>query len=162
MDQVHIHLLITHLPIFGSLLGGFVLAYGVWSKSDQTKIAAYYVLIISSIGAVISYLTGEGAEEAVEEIQGVAENMIGQHEDFAVFALVGLIAVGVISIVGLYLTIKKSSLADIVATLSLVITLISFGLVARTGYLGGQIRHTEIGTTSPAQGEGSEEEEEDD
>lgn len=162
MDQVHIHLLITHLPIFGSILGGFVLAYGVWSKSDQTKIAAYYVLIISSIGAVISYLTGEGAEEAVEEIQGVAENMIGQHEDFAVFALVGLIAVGVISIVGLYLTIKKSSLANMVATLALVITLISFGLVARTGYLGGQIRHTEIGTTSPAQGEGSEEEEEND
>lgn len=162
MDQVHIHLLITHLPIFGSILGGLVLAHGIWSKSDQTKIAAYNVLIISSIGAAIAYLTGEGAEEAVEDIQGVAKNMIDQHEDFAMFALVGLIAVGVISIVGLYLTIKKSSLANIVATLALVITLISFGLVARTGYLGGQIRHTEIGTTSPAQGEGSEEEEEND
>jgi len=159
MDQVHIHLLITHLPIFGSILGGFVLAYAIWSKSDQTKIASYYVLIISSIGAVISYLTGEGAEEAVEDIQGVAKNMIDQHEDFAMFALVGLIAVGVISIAGLYLTIKKSSLANIVATLALVITLISFGLVARTGYLGGQIRHTEIGTNSPAQGEGNSEDE---
>jgi hypothetical protein len=34
----------------------------------------------------------------------------------------------------------------------LVVSLVSFGLVARTGYLGGQIRHTEIanGATLPA------------
>jgi uncharacterized membrane protein len=152
MDQVHIHLLITHLPIFGSILGGLVLAHGIWSISDQTKIAAYNVLIISSIGAAIAYLTGEGAEEAIEDIQGVAKNMIDQHEDFAMFALVGLIAVGVISIVGLLLIIKKSSFANTIAILTLVVSLISFGLVARTGYLGGQIRHTEIGTTTPVQG----------
>lgn len=156
MDQVHIHLLITHLPIFGSILGGLVLAHGIWSKSDQTKISAYNVLVISSVGAVIAYLTGEGAEEAVEDIQEVAKNVIDQHEDFAVFALVGLIAVGVISIIGLYLSIKKSSLSSTIAILTLVVALISFGLVARTGYLGGQIRHTEIGTASSAQGSSEE------
>lgn len=156
MDQVHIHLLITHLPIFGSILGGLVLAHGIWTKSDQTKIAAYNVLTISSVGAVIAYLTGEGAEEAVEDIQGVAKNMIEQHEDFALYALIALIAAGVVSLLGLYLTIKKLSLAKEVALLTLFVATISFGLVARTGYLGGQIRHTEIGTTSPAQGGGEE------
>jgi hypothetical protein len=32
------------------------------------------------------------------------------------------------------------------------VSLISFGMVARTGYLGGQIRHTELNSvgTSPA------------
>lgn len=54
MDQTHLHLSINHLPIFGSILGGLVLAYGLWTKSNQTKIAAYYLLIISSIGAGIS------------------------------------------------------------------------------------------------------------
>jgi uncharacterized membrane protein len=150
MDQVHIHLLITHLPIFGSILGGLVLAHGIGTKSYQTVIAAYYVIILSCVGAVIAYLTGEGAEEAVEDIQGVAKNMIEQHEDFALYALVALIAAGVVSILGLYLTIKKSSLANTVALLTLFVATISFGLVARTGYLGGQIRHTEIGTTSTA------------
>lgn len=156
MDQVHIHLLITHLPIFGSILGGLVLAHGIWTKSDQTKIAAYNVLTISSVGAVIAYLTGEGAEEAVKDIQGVAKNIIEQHEDFALYALIALIAAGVVSLLGLYLTIKKLSLAKEVALHTLFVATISFGLVARTGYLGGQIRHTEIGTTSPAQGGGEE------
>ena len=30
----------------------------------------------------------------------------------------------------------------------LFVSLVSFGLVARTGYLGGQIRHTELNTAS--------------
>ena len=144
MDQSHIHLLITHLPIFGSIIGGLVLAHGLWTKSNQTKIAAYNVFIISAIGAAIAYLTGEAAEEAVENIQGVAKNMIDQHEDFAIFALISLISLGVASIGGLILTLRKSVLTTKAAVVILFISLIGFGLVARTGYLGGQIRHTEI------------------
>jgi hypothetical protein len=70
MSQVHLHLLITHLPVFGSILGAFVLMYGMWAKSNPTKNAAYFIFIISAIGAAIAYLTGEGAEEAVENLQG--------------------------------------------------------------------------------------------
>lgn len=153
MNQTHIHLLITHLPIFGSILGGLVLAYGLWSKSNNTTIAAYFLFIISSIGAGISYLTGEAAEETVENIQGVVEANIKTHEEFALFALISLIILGVASILGLFLTIKKSTLTRTTAFVILFISLISFGLVARTGYLGGQIRHIEIanGTTAPTE-----------
>lgn len=144
MDQTHIHLLITHLPIFGSILGGLVLAHGLWTKSNQTKIAAYNLFIISAIGAGIAYLTGEAAEETVEKIKGVVEATIKQHEEFALFALISLIFLGVASIVGLFLTLRKSPLTRAMAFLILFVSIISFGLVARTGYLGGQIRHTEI------------------
>ena len=102
MSQVHLHLLITHLPIFGSILGAFVLGYGIWSKSIHTKMAAYFLFVISAIGTGIAYLTGEGAEEAVENIQGVSENIIGQHEDFAMYALVSLIILGASSLLAIY------------------------------------------------------------
>ncbi len=148
MNQTHIHLLITHLPIFGSILGGLVLVHGLWTNSNQTKIAAYNIFIISAIGAGIAYLTGEAAEETVENIQGVVEATIKQHEEFALFALISLILLGVASILGLLLTIRKSPLTRTTAFVILFISLISFGLVARTGYLGGQIRHTEINSTN--------------
>ncbi len=144
MSQVHLHLLITHLPIFGSILGAFVLGYGLWAKSNQTKNAAYFIFIISAIGAAIAYLTGEGAEEAIENIQGVSENMIELHEDAAMYALISLIALGLMSIVALVVTRFKTSLIKSTSIIVLIISLVSFGLVARTGYLGGQIRHTEI------------------
>ena len=148
MNQTHIHLLITHLPIFGSILGGLVLLHGIWVRSNQTKIAAYYIFILSSIGAGIAYLTGEAAEETVENIQGVVEATIKTHEEFAFFALISLIILGVLSILGLFLAIRKSTLTRTIAFIILFISLISFGLVARTGYLGGQIRHTEINSTN--------------
>ena len=144
MTQTHIHLLITHLPIFGSILGGLVLTHGIYAKSNPTKIAAYNLFIISALGAGIAYLTGEAAEETVENIQGIAKNMIEEHEEFAVISLVSLIILGVASILGLFFTLRKSSLAPSIAIIILFMSLISFGLVARTGYLGGQIRHTEV------------------
>lgn len=148
MNQTHLHLLITHLPIFGSILGGLVLAYGLYSKSNHTKIASYGLFIISALGGGVSYLTGEAAEHTVEDIQGISDTMIEQHEDFALYALVSLIILGVISIIGIYLTIKRSTFSRSIAVVIFFIALISYGLVARTGYLGGQIRHTEINANS--------------
>ncbi len=153
MTQTHIHLIITHLPIFGSLLGGLVLVHGLWTKSNATKIAAYNVLILSAIGAGIAYFTGEGAEESVEHLQGVVEATIQPHEESALFALISLIVLGVASLIGLFVTLRNLAVARATAFVILLISIISFGLVARTGYLGGQIRHTEInnGTATPTE-----------
>jgi uncharacterized membrane protein len=157
MDQTHIHLLVNHVPVIGSIFGAFVLAYGLWARSVPTKIAAYFLLIFSALGAVITYLTGEAAEETVEHIQGISKDMIEQHEDFAVIALVALIILGIASLAGLLITIKKPSLIRTTAWVILFISVISFGLVARTAYMGGEIRHTEIsqaGNVQSQRGEG--------
>lgn len=162
MDQTHLHLLITHLPIFGSILGGIVLAHALFTKSESLKIAAYDIFVISAIGAGIAYVTGEAAEETAERIKGVAENMIEQHEDFAIYALISLITLGVFSLIGYFLAVRKAGFSKTFAVVVLFIALISFGLVAWTGYLGGQIRHTEISDSSvPVQGYGEEIEDDD-
>jgi len=148
MNQTHLHLLLTHLPIYGSILGSIVLAYALWTKSNQTKIAAYIVFIISSLGAGIAYLTGEAAEETVEDIQGIAKKQIEEHEEIAIVALVLLIILGLASIIGLFLTLRKPLLTKTIAWVILFISIISFAVIAWTGYLGGQIRHTEINPTT--------------
>lgn len=156
MDQTHIHLMITHLPIFGALLGALVLAFGLWKKSPATISAAYGVLVLSAIGAGISYLTGEGAEEAVEHLPGVLESRIEQHEDFALYALISLLALGVVALTGLVLNARQASFSNTVARLTLLLALVSFGLVGYTGYLGGQIRHTELNGAAGATGSNGE------
>lgn len=147
MSQAYIHLLITHLPIVGSILGSLVLIHGMWTGSNQTKSAAYDLFVISSIGAAIAYLTGEPAEESVENIPGIAKEAIDQHEDFAVIALVALIILGMVAIISLILNHRKSALANKAAYITLFVSISSFALIARTGYLGGQIRHTEINSS---------------
>jgi uncharacterized membrane protein len=60
------------------------------------------------------------------------------------FAYISFIFLGAASLVGLFLTLRKSASTRLAAFIILFISLFSFLLVARTGYLGGQIRHTEI------------------
>ncbi len=155
MDAAHIHLLINHLPIIGSMLGALVLAHGLYAKSDTTKIAAYSIFVLSSIGAVIAYLTGEGAEEEVEGFPGVLESTIEAHEEFAIYTLITLIILGIAGMAGTFLTLRKPELIKNTAIAVLAISLLSFGMAARTGYLGGPIRHTELngGAAAPTGGE---------
>lgn len=153
MNQTHVHLLITHLPIIGSALGAFVLIHGIWRKSNSTLIAAYNILIVSAIGAGIAYLTGESAEETVELLPGISENLIEEHAESGLISLIALIIIGAIAVLGLFTTLKKSSLIRPIALLALAATLAGFGFIARTGYLGGQIRHTEIADKTSAPGQ---------
>ncbi len=146
MNQTHIHLMITHLPIIGAALGALVLIHGIWNKSNTTLIAAYNLLIISAIGAGIAYATGEGAEETVEHLQGISKNVIEEHAESALISLISLMIMGGIALIGLIVTMKRTALIRPVALIALTASLVGFGLIARTAYLGGQIRHTEIGT----------------
>ena len=157
MNQTHIHLLITHLPIIGAMLGALVLAYGIWKKSNPTLVAAYNVLILSAIGACIGYMTGEGAEEAVEHMQGVSERVIEAHEESAQVSLIALAVVATLAFLGIYLTQVKSRLTRRIAVCTLTASIVGFALVARTGYLGGKIRHAEeIGIKASPVKEGNE------
>ena len=106
MSLVHLHLIINHLPMFGSLLGSLVLTYGMWVNSEHTKIAGFGLLITSAIAVIVAYVSGEGAEETVEKISGVSKQAIEAHASFALYTMIALILTGVTSIVGFVLSIR--------------------------------------------------------
>jgi hypothetical protein len=68
-----------------------ILIYALLIKSDTTVYTAYAVLIASAIGGLVTYFTGEGAEETVESIAGISEAAIEQHEELAFFGFIGII-----------------------------------------------------------------------
>jgi uncharacterized membrane protein len=88
--------------------------------------------------------TGEGAEEMVEDMPTVGHKIIHEHEEMAEKLALVLYFLGLISIVGLFLNIKKNSKAGLVSFLALTIAAVGIFLGARTGTTGGEVRHTEI------------------
>jgi hypothetical protein len=148
MSQAHLHLIFSHLPIFASIIGVLVLMHGMYTRNAQTKMASFDVFIIAGIGAAISYFTGEGAEDAVENLSGISKDLIHEHEESAEITMIILAVLAVAALVALIITLKKNRLAGMMATVCLVIALIGFGMSVRTGWLGGQIRHTEISNTT--------------
>ena len=83
MDATHIHLILTHFPIIGTIIGIGILTYGQFSKNDSIKKVALSTFIIMSLLTIPVFLTGEEAEESVEHLAGVSENIIEEHEELA-------------------------------------------------------------------------------
>ena len=159
MNQAHLHLLLNHLPILGALFGLLILAGGFLLKNDTVKRTALGLFVLSAILAIPAYLTGEGAEEVVESLPGVTENLIEAHEEMANIFL-GLVgALGLFALVTFYTDFKSKKVAPMLYTLTFVAALGTMLFAQRVGSSGGEIRHTEIrsgattaGLENPANG----------
>ncbi|MFI0430131.1 hypothetical protein [Mariniflexile sp. HMF6888] len=148
MDLTHIHLILTHFPIVGTIIGIGILAYGQFAKNDDVKKVALVTFVLMAILTIPVFLTGEPAEESVEHLTGVSENIIEEHEELAKKAIWLMGLLGVFSLISFYAIIKKTTFAKMMTLITLVISLTTFGIFAKVGNLGGQIRHTEIGVNS--------------
>lgn len=161
MNAAQIHLALNHAPLFFSLCGGLILLAGMIRKHPFTQQLGLYLLVAAALFTIPVFLTGEGTEELVENIPGVAENAIEAHEDWAKITLGILSATGLIALAGL-IAVKKAGLRRALLFAAVVLSLASFGAMAQTAHLGGLIRHTELGQPGTGtEAKGNEEEEED-
>ncbi len=165
MNPAHLHLLVNHLPIFGTLFA-LLLSGGALLLSPFRRglfLGAVVLAVIGGIGGFVAENTGEGAEEVVEDLPGVSESLIHAHEEAAeTAAILG----GLAAAVGIGLMVaggrREQVPAWAPAGLALV-SLVATGAMGYTGATGGVIRHTEIRDGAPAGGaeageEGEEEE----
>lgn len=148
MNSTHLHLLLNHFPIIGTLIGGGLLLAGIFRKNYQLCNSALVLLSIMALIAIPVYLTGEPAEETVEKINGISESMIEAHESAAKIAIWLMMATGFMAFISFSLQLKSKTYKPVLNYLVALFTLICFTAMARTGYLGGQIRHTEISSNS--------------
>lgn len=144
MNATHLHLLLNHFPVIGTLIGSGLLLWGIFKKQDNIKSIAAAILALMAIIAIPVYLTGEPAEESVEKLPGVSEAMIELHEDAATIAIWLMGITGIAALAALFFAWQKRRSATVVFIAAAVLSLISFAAMARAGYYGGQIRHTEI------------------
>ncbi len=150
MNDAHLHMVVNHFPIIGIILGLGVLIIGFLLKNSTIINTAYGLLIVSAIFAAISMATGDGAEEMVEDFPSIGKKIIHEHEEMAEKLALVLYVLGFISVTGLYLNIKKHSKSYLISVLAIAIGILGIYLAQKTGTTGGEIRHTEIRTTSNA------------
>jgi uncharacterized membrane protein len=150
MNSAQMHLALTHVPVLLSIAGLIILAVALLLKNTTLTKTSYSVILVAGIGAVAVYLTGEGAEEAVEHLPGVSEAIISKHEEVAQWALISVIATGVMALIGFF-SFKWYAISRTSKILVLLLSMASGGLMAQTAHLGGQIRHTEMRNSTTAQ-----------
>lgn len=144
MNDAHLHLIVNHFPIIGTILGLGILIAGIVLKNNSVKNTAYSLFIVAAIFAAFSMGTGEGAEEMVEDMPTIGKQIIHEHEEMAEKLAIVLYLLGLISIVGIFTNIKNSPKANLVSYLAFTIAAVAVFLAQQTGITGGEIRHTEI------------------
>lgn len=148
MNAAQVHLALTHMPVILTIAGLMILLVSIFIKKTIVSNVGYFVLIAAGIFAIPVFLSGEGAEEIVEELTGVTGSMIEQHQNIAKFSFYAVLATAAISIFALLKL--NSRLVRPVSYLVLVLGIVTTGLMAYTAHLGGQIRHSEISASTMA------------
>lgn len=143
MSSVQLHLALTHVPVILSLIAFIILLVSFFIKNETVAKVSYFLLVFAGISAIPVFLTGEGAEEAVENLPGVSEAIIEKHEGLAKFALIAISASGLVSLAVLLIS-KQQAFVRIGKIVILVLAIGSSILMLQTAHLGGQVRHTEI------------------
>jgi uncharacterized membrane protein len=152
MNDAHLHLVVNHFPIIGTIFGLGILIGGIVFKNNAVKNVSYIIFVVAAIFTLASMSTGEGAEELVEDMPSIGKQIIHEHEELAEKLAFVMYILGAFSLLGLYTTIKNHSKAKLVSFLVLVIAVVGVVLAKSVGTSGGEIRHTEIrANEQPAQ-----------
>lgn len=144
MNDAHLHMIVNHFPIIGTIFGLGILISGMILKNNSVKNTAYVLFIVAAIFAAFSMGTGEGAEELVEGMPTVGKQIIHEHEEMAEKLALVLYVLGIISLGGLILSYLKNAKATMLSYVALVVAVVGVFFAQQTGTTGGEIRHTEI------------------
>jgi hypothetical protein len=135
MSPVHVHLLLNHIPVIGVGIGLSPDPGNCKEKADLKSQSATFVLMALF---AIPHISPENYRGIVENLPGVSHDFIEEHEDAALYALILIEALGLLSLIAWFSGSEKLILV------CLLLSLATLGTMARTAYLGGQVRHSEI------------------
>ncbi|MGZ5254755.1 MAG: DUF2231 domain-containing protein [Flavitalea sp.] len=133
LSSTHVHAMVVHFPIALLFVGFTFEILSFFYKTDFYRKSAFYLLVLGTIGTIVSYFAGNAAGAGMEE--GTLNKAMEMHEHAATFAFWLTIITSLVYVMTNYLKYKKGWLR-IIGVLLFAGVMIS---ITRTGYLGGQL-----------------------
>jgi uncharacterized membrane protein len=144
MNFAYLHLALNHLPILTLPMALIFYIFAIYKKNQEFEKFSLLIIVITAATVIPAYLTGEPAEEMIEHLPGIAENLVKDHEEMAEVAFILTLIAGIFSLFTLLFSQKfqilKKHAGKVIISLS-VLALVFLAIAAKKG---GEIRHTEI------------------
>jgi uncharacterized membrane protein len=144
IPAVHLHLILNHLPVVGSLFALALLAWGFWRRSEVLQRAGLAAVIMVAVAALAAYFTGEPAWEDIMDLPGDNDPYILAHQRAAQFAFGAASLTGIMAMITLATGRRRRPVVVWLVIGVLMFLLATAGLMGYAANLGGMIRHTEI------------------
>jgi len=144
MNPAHLHLMLNHIPLVGIGFVVLLLTIALFRRSNELVNISLIFVIFVALWAIPAHQTGESAEELVEGLPGISEQLVEAHDESADIAFIFIEAVGVLALITLVLRRYHAKLGNVLTILTLLGLIVSGGLIAWTANQGGKINHPEI------------------
>jgi uncharacterized membrane protein len=146
VNFVHLHLLLNHFPILGTMIGLGLLIISLLGKNQDLRRAGLIIFPAMALLAILTFFSGTGAQGAIRKLPGVSDALIERHQGAAMLALLFMELTGAVSLVALWKSRGTSRPVrwDWILSAVLFFSLVTVALMARVGTTGGDIRHPEI------------------
>jgi uncharacterized membrane protein len=153
MSLVHLHLLLNHFPTVGMVIGLGLFVTALLMKSDHLERASLLIFFGIAVLTIPTYISGNNAQMMICVVKkgaqdctdpSISKTMIEAHEGAALPAFAVMILNGAFAWLGLWQYRRFSRVARWNLAVILLLSVITFGLMARAANLGGEIRHPEI------------------
>ncbi len=147
MDAPHFHLIINHVPIVGTIISIFILLIGLLLRNRDLIKTALSIFILGAIITIPVFFSGEAAEEIVEDLPGISELYLEDHEEMGETAMMLLETLGFLAIVNIGFVIRKHKMDLTFSAITLVVAIMVSIYVGMTANSGGKIMHKELRET---------------
>ncbi len=150
MNLAHVHLLLNHLPILGTLITLGIFLVALVANRDDLKQVSLALFGLIALAAIPTYMSGSGANDTLKDSPDISMALVQAHQGAALVAFIFMEITGAVSLIGLWSFSRsvKNPWVSGPARLNLVAVLllaaVTSGLMAIAGNTGGNIRHSEI------------------
>ena len=149
MTPAHLHLILNHFTVVGSVFGFALLAWAMLRRSREAVMLSLTFNVVIALISIPVYFTGEPASDQVARLDNVAPDAIEEHEEAANFAFAAVECVGALALAGVLL-FRTEPVPRWFLMITLIGALLSVGAAIYTADRGRRIRHTELGWVGPA------------
>jgi len=141
----YIHVVLNHLPIYGTILGALALAISLILRSRAAQITALILTLIAGASAYPAFVTGQRAYKTIRGISDDAgAEWLDEHMNRAEKTIGAFYFLAFLALAGLLVPIKWPRAGLPLTAVTLAAAIICAGIAIYIAQAGGQVRHREF------------------
>jgi uncharacterized membrane protein len=144
INFAHLHLLLNHVPVLGTIIAIALFVISFCGKNSDLRRSSLIIFSGVALVTIPTFVSGFGAQVNIAHQAGVAAPLIQRHLGSAMLSFWFMEITGGLAIAGLWQLHRTSRMSQWNVLALLCVSLLTAGLMARSGNTGGDIRHPEV------------------
>src|SRR5437867_2941789 len=108
MDFPHLHLLLNHFPIIGTIIGTGVFVVSFLIRNEDLRRGSLIVFVAMALLTIPAFMTGVGAHEKMVQDASISNALIQRHEGAAELAVWFMEITGFLAVIALWQSARRA------------------------------------------------------